>query len=86
MLSDDACSADVRFDGSIEYIEEYGGNDSKSSWQTAFGAPVENVSPFGYQVTWFTALFLNIGQMVGVGIFAARMYLLLQDVNQSNLC
>jgi hypothetical protein len=70
----EVCSADVRFDGAIEYVEEYGGNDSNPSWQTNFGAPMERVSPFGYHVAGFTALFLNIGQMVGTGIFTSRMY------------
>lgn len=66
-----------KFDGGLEYFEEYGEefDESRSSWQTAFGAaPVEAISPLGYHVTWLTALFLNIGAMVGPGIFTTRMY------------
>lgn len=65
-------SGDVKVDGSLEFVHEYGGNDSKPSYQEASGAPVENVSPLGLQVTWFTTIFLNIGQMIGTGVFSTR--------------
>ncbi|RFU25893.1 hypothetical protein B7463_g10429, partial [Scytalidium lignicola] len=61
---------DVKVDGSLEFIQEVGGNDSKPSYQEASGAPVENISPLGLQVTWFTTIFLNIGQMIGTGVFS----------------
>ncbi|CZR58395.1 related to methionine transport protein, high affinity [Phialocephala subalpina] len=69
-VSGDAGSNDVKLDGSLEFVHEYGGNDSKPSYQEASGAPVENVSPLGLQVTWFTTIFLNIGQMIGTGVFS----------------
>ena len=59
-------------DGDLEYTKEEGGNDSKPSYQEASGAPVEKESPLGYQIRWFTVIFLNIGQMVGTGVFSTR--------------
>lgn len=47
--------------GALEFVHEYGNNGSKPSYQEASGAPVENESPLGLQVTWFTTIFLNIG-------------------------
>jgi len=67
---------DVKVDGSLEYVHEVAGNESKPSYQEASGAPVENVSPLGTQVTWFTTIFLNIGQMIGTGVFSTRMFAL----------
>lgn len=55
------------------YVQELGGNDSAPSYQTAEGAPVEAISPLGLNVTSFTAVFLNIGQMIGTGVFSTRM-------------
>ncbi|KIY61698.1 high-affinity methionine permease [Cylindrobasidium torrendii FP15055 ss-10] len=34
------------------------------------GAPIEDVSPIGIQVGWWTAVFLNFSQMIGTGIFS----------------
>jgi hypothetical protein len=65
---------DVRVDGKLEFVYEFGGNNSKPSYQEASGAPVENVSPLGLQVTWFTTIFLNIGQMIGTGVFSTREF------------
>ncbi|KAI9647500.1 hypothetical protein NHQ30_003885 [Ciborinia camelliae] len=56
--------------GALEFVHEYGNNGSKPSYQEASGAPVENESPLGLQVTWFTTIFLNIGQMIGTGVFS----------------
>lgn len=53
--------AEVRELGALEFVHEYGNNGSKPSYQEASGAPVENESPLGLQVTWFTTIFLNIG-------------------------
>ncbi|KAH8819833.1 amino acid transporter-like protein [Xylogone sp. PMI_703] len=61
---------DVKVTGSLEFVQEFGGNESKPSYQEASGAPVETVSPLGLQVTWFTTIFLNIGQMIGTGVFS----------------
>lgn len=66
-------SSEVKIDGSLEFVHEYGGNNSKPSYQEASGAPVENVSPLGLEVGWFTTIFLNIGQMIGTGVFSTRM-------------
>ncbi|TGO13437.1 hypothetical protein BTUL_0069g00030 [Botrytis tulipae] len=62
--------AEVRELGALEFVHEYGNNGSKPSYQEASGAPVENESPLGLQVTWFTTIFLNIGQMIGTGVFS----------------
>lgn len=61
-------------DGNLEFTREAGaGNDSQPSYQEASGAPVEKESPLGYGVNWFTIVFLNIGQMIGTGVFSTRM-------------
>lgn len=62
----------VIHDGSLEYTRETGGNGSKPSYQEASGAPVEKESPLGYEISWFTVVFLNIGQMIGTGVFSTR--------------
>tara|TARA_R110002060_G_scaffold16166_2_gene22478 strand:+ start:154 stop:510 length:357 start_codon:yes stop_codon:yes gene_type:complete len=64
-------------DGNLEFTREAGaGNDSQPSYQEASGAPVEKESPLGYKVNWFTIIFLNIGQMIGTGVFSTRMLLI----------
>ena len=67
-------ASDVKFDGSLEFVHEYGGNESKPSYQEASGAPVETISPLGLHVTWLTTIFLNIGQMIGTGVFSTRKF------------
>ena len=62
----------VIHDGKLEYTREFGGNDSKPSYQEASGAPVEKESPLGYEISWYTVVFLNIGQMIGTGVFSTR--------------
>ncbi|CZT12731.1 related to methionine transport protein, high affinity [Rhynchosporium agropyri] len=58
-------------DGNLEFTREAGaGNNSKPSYQEASGAPVEKDSPLGYDVNWFTIIFLNVGQMIGTGVFS----------------
>ncbi|KFY27064.1 hypothetical protein V493_03715 [Pseudogymnoascus sp. VKM F-4281 (FW-2241)] len=57
-------------DGNLEYTKETAGNESQPSYQEASGAPVEKESPLGYEINWFTVIFLNIGQMIGTGIFS----------------
>ncbi|MCJ1432071.1 hypothetical protein MMC27_001427 [Xylographa pallens] len=54
----------------LEFTSEYGGNGSGPSYQEISGAPVEHSSPLGYNVGWFTIIFLNIGQMIGTGVFS----------------
>lgn len=58
--------------GSLEYVALQGENGSVPTYQEASGAPVEVRSPLGYRVEWFTIIFLNIGQMVGTGVFSTR--------------
>jgi hypothetical protein len=58
--------------GNLEFTTEYGGNGSLPSYQEASGAPVERQSPLGYNIGWFTIIFLNIGQMIGTAIFSTR--------------
>jgi hypothetical protein len=58
--------------GSLEYVAQQGQNGSVPTYQEASGAPVEVRSPLGYRVQWFTIIFLNIGQMVGTGVFSTR--------------
>jgi hypothetical protein len=60
-------------DGNLEFTKETAGNDSQPSYQEASGAPVEKHSPLGYEINWFTVIFLNIGQMIGTGVFSTRM-------------
>lgn len=69
----DTSEETVYRDGDLEYTRESGaGNNSKPSYQEASGAPVEKESPLGYQIRWFTVIFLNIGQMIGTGVFSTR--------------
>ena len=60
--------------GNLEFTAEYGGNGSVPSYQETSGAPVEHNSPLGYNVGWFTIIFLNVGQMIGTGVFSTRMF------------
>ncbi|KAH7170004.1 amino acid permease-domain-containing protein [Dactylonectria macrodidyma] len=60
----------VIHDGDLAYTRVKGGNGSKPSYQEAVGAPVESSSPLGYNVGWFTVIFLNINMMIGTGIFS----------------
>lgn len=63
---------EVRVVGDLKFVQELGGNFSKPSYQEASGAPVETTSPLGLQVTPLTTVFLNIGQMIGTGVFSTR--------------
>jgi hypothetical protein len=58
--------------GSLDFIYQQGGNSSEPTYQEASGAPVEVQNPLGYQVAWVTVIFLNIGQMIGTGVFSTR--------------
>ena len=72
--------------GNLEFINEYGGNNSNPSYQEASGAPVEHDSPLGYHVGWFTIIFLNVGQMIGTGVFSTRIYSLTPVLSILNAC
>ena len=65
----------VYSDGDLKYTIEEAGNDSKPSYQEASGAPVEGISPLGTHVGTFSVIFLNIGKMIGTGVFSTRRYL-----------
>jgi hypothetical protein len=60
--------------GDLGFVQEEGEGEAKPSYQEAAGAPVEHVSPLGQEVTWFTTIFLNIGEMIGAGIFSTRSF------------
>ncbi|KAK2007908.1 high-affinity methionine permease [Colletotrichum eremochloae] len=57
-------------DGGLHYVVEKGGNNSGPSYQEASGAPVETSSPLGYGVGPITIVFLNIGMMIGTGVYS----------------
>ncbi|WWD22193.1 hypothetical protein CI109_106684 [Kwoniella shandongensis] len=56
--------------GSTEYIGEIGENGGAITYQDASGAPVEGHSPLGYEVSYFTVIFLTVNMMIGTGIFS----------------
>lgn len=60
-------------DDGHKYTIAQGGNSSETTYQDANGAPVESVSPLGKHVGWMTVIGLNIGKMIGTGIFSTRM-------------
>ncbi|TID16827.1 high affinity methionine permease [Venturia nashicola] len=57
-------------DGTLKFVAEGGENSSYTAYQEASGAPVESKSPLGYSVGPVTIAFLNLGKMVGTGIFS----------------
>ncbi|KAL2820353.1 high affinity methionine permease [Aspergillus granulosus] len=56
--------------GDYKYTAEAGQNSSLPTYQEASGAPIEVVSPLGYQAGFVTLIFLNVSKMVGTGIFS----------------
>ena len=74
---DNSSSDSVIEDGELQYTREQGKNGTAATTQEASGAPVEIDSPLGYHVNWYTIIFLNIGQMVGTGVFSTRRSFLL---------
>ena len=70
-IPDDSSNILIK-DGTLEYTRECGGNGSTPYYQEASGAPVESNSPLGYKVGWITTIFLNIGQMIGTGVYSTR--------------
>ncbi|GAP85989.2 putative high-affinity methionine permease [Rosellinia necatrix] len=61
---------EVIHDGDLTYTVAKAQNGSGVTYQEAVGAPVESKSPLGYHVGWVTVIFLNLGQMIGTGIFS----------------
>jgi hypothetical protein len=53
-------------------VAEQGENGGKPTYQEASGAPVEAHSPLPAQIQWYTIIFLNLGQMIGTGVFSTR--------------
>lgn len=58
--------------GNLEFVAEQGENGGKTTYQEASGAPVEVHSPLPTSVQWYTIIFLNLGQMIGTGVFSTR--------------
>jgi hypothetical protein len=56
--------------GSLQFVSEKAGNDSGVSYQEASGAPVETNSPLGYNAGPFFIIFLNVGKMIGTGVYS----------------
>ncbi|KAK8199530.1 amino acid transporter-like protein [Phyllosticta capitalensis] len=63
-------SSVIKNTGSIAFVGEQGANGSVPTYQVTTGAPVEKESPLGYEVNWYSIIFLNISQMVGTGVFS----------------
>lgn len=59
-------------EGDLTFVGEQGGNGVQATYQDVYGAPVETVNPLGYEVGWWSALFLNITMLIGTGIFSFR--------------
>lgn len=60
-------------DGGLRFVAEKAGNDAGTwTYQEASGAPVEVVSPMGYNVGPVTIIFLNISMMIGTGVYSTR--------------
>lgn len=68
----DAPSEDTIDGGSLHYTADAGGNTTVPTYQEASGAPVEVVSPLGYEAGFITLIFMNVSKMVGTGIFSTR--------------
>ena len=62
--------------GNLEFVAEQGDNGGKTTYQEASGAPVEAHSPLPARVQWFTIIFLNLGQMIGTGVFSTREFII----------
>lgn len=62
----------------LHYTTDAGGNTSIPTYQEASGAPVEVISPLGYEVGLVTLVFMNVSKMVGTGIFSTRGCLILR--------
>jgi len=58
--------------GDLKFVVEQGGNGSQPSYQEVSGAPVEANSSLGYAVGPLTIVFINIGKMIGTGVYSTR--------------
>ncbi|CAG9941801.1 unnamed protein product [Clonostachys rosea f. rosea IK726] len=77
-ISDTSSGPEVIHDGNLAYTRAKAGNGSKAAYQEAVGAPVETDSPLGYEVGWFTVIFVNINMLIGTGIFSLPANILLR--------
>jgi hypothetical protein len=71
-VQDSQTNLSIISDGSLKFVGEGGENSSRIGYQEASGAPVESKSPLGYSVGPVSIVFLNVGSMVGTGIFSTR--------------
>lgn len=85
-ISDTSSGPEVIHDGNLAYTRAKAGNGSKAAYQEAVGAPVETDSPLGYEVGWFTVIFVNINMLIGTGIFSLRKFERIIDPLFDELC
>lgn len=59
--------------GDLKFVVEQGCNGSQPSYQEVSGAPVESKSSLGYAVGPVTIVLINVGKMIGTGVYSTRM-------------
>lgn len=59
--------------GDLKFVVEQGCNGSQPSYQEVSGAPVETKSSLGYAVGPVTIVLINVGKMIGTGVYSTRM-------------
>ncbi|KAF9005316.1 high-affinity methionine permease [Hymenopellis radicata] len=74
MSSSDTASGKQKYtpddEDSVEVVLAAGNLSLDEEHKNLGGAPIEDVSPIGLDVGWWTAVFLNFSQMIGTGIFS----------------
>lgn len=58
--------------GDLKFVVEQGCNGSQPSYQEVSGAPVETKSSLGYAVGPATIVLINVGKMIGTGVYSTR--------------
>ncbi|KAH0067415.1 amino acid transporter, partial [Aureobasidium melanogenum] len=56
--------------GDLKFVVEQGCNGSQPSYQEVSGAPVETKSSLGYAVGPVTIVLINVGKMIGTGVYS----------------
>ncbi|KAG9680521.1 amino acid transporter, partial [Aureobasidium melanogenum] len=56
--------------GDLKFVVEQGCNGSQPSYQEVSGAPVETKSSLGYAVGPVTVVLINVGKMIGTGVYS----------------
>ncbi|KAG9517781.1 amino acid transporter, partial [Aureobasidium melanogenum] len=56
--------------GDLKFVVEQGCNGSQPSYQEVSGAPVETKSSLGYAVGPLTIVLINVGKMIGTGVYS----------------